>query len=62
MVNKILNIMRLDGYEDDDGYEDGEEYEEEIPVRKSVSKKVREEYYDEDDERSEEHTSELQSH
>ena len=23
MVNKILNIMRLDGYEDDDGYEDG---------------------------------------
>ena len=49
MVNKILNIMRLDGYEDDDGYEDGEEYEEEIPVRKSVSKKVREEYYDEDD-------------
>ncbi|MCI9050966.1 MAG: cell division protein SepF [Lachnospiraceae bacterium] len=53
MVNKILNIMRLDGYEDDDGYEDGEEYEEEIPVRKSVSKKVREEYYDEDDEEEE---------
>lgn len=54
MVNKILNIMRLDGDEYDNDYEEEDDYEEETPVRKSGSKqKVREEYYDEDEEEDE---------
>lgn len=53
-MDKFLNIMRLDGYEDDEDpyydYDDKEEYEEKKPTKKISSRSERDDsYYDEEE-------------